>query len=388
MVPAGSIDAARPSRRVIQRILIQIETIRVRIWQIGLVAGVVMVEITRRAFLMVAGGAGAALLTGCKVIENETPAPAGGASAASTVTAPAASLPQTPTEILITPTGSLYTQSYSSAPTVASDDWRLRVHGLVTQERTLGLDDLRAFPKVESLRTLECIGNPVGGTLIGNVRWGGCEAAALWREVGILPQATRAKFEAEDDYQTSVELKWITQPGVLMVYEMNGEPLPTEHGFPLRILMPGLYGQKMPKWIRDIEFIDYDHQGYWESRGWSDVASVQTNSIVRQPGDLDRLSAASTPVFGVAFAGLRCITDVEVRIDDGDWTPARLLQDDSSLAWTQWSFDWAAAEGRHRIAVRATDETGFVQTTEGQSILSSAYPAGTDNIHAVVVTVA
>jgi hypothetical protein len=241
---------------------------------------------------------------------------------------------------------------------------------------------------VESLRTLECIGNPVGGTLIGNVRWGGCEAAALWREVGILPQATRAKFEAEDDYQTSVELKWITQPGVLMVYEMNGEPLPREHGFPLRILMPGLYGQKMPKWIRDIEFIDYDHQGYWESRGWSDVASVQTNSIVRQPGDLDRLSAGSTPVFGVAFAGLRRITDVEVRIDDGDWTHARLLQDDSSLVWTQWSFDWAAAEGRHEIAVRATDETGFVQTTEGESILSSAYPDGTDNIHAVVVTVA
>jgi DMSO/TMAO reductase YedYZ molybdopterin-dependent catalytic subunit len=337
---------------------------------------------------MVAGGAGAALLTGCQVIENETSAPAGGASVASTVTAPAGSLPQAPTEILITPTGSLYTQSYSRAPTVAADDWRMRVHGLVTQERTLGLDDLRAFPKVESLRTLECIGNPVGGTLIGNVRWGGCEAAALWREVGILPQATRAKFEAEDDYQTSVELKWITQPGVLMVYEMNGEPLPTEHGFPLRILMPGLYGQKMPKWIRDIEFIDYDHQGYWESRGWSDVASVQTNSIVRQPGDLDRLSAGSTPVFGVAFAGLRRITDVEVRIDDGDWTHARLLQDDSSLVWTQWSFDWAADGGRHRLAVRATDESGFVQKTEGESILSGAYPDGTDNIHAVVVTVA
>ena len=343
-----------------------------------------MVEITRRTFLMVAGGAGAALLTGCAVVENETSAPAAGASAA---TAPAGGLPA-PTEILITPTGSLYTQSYSRPATVAADDWRLHVHGLVSQERTLGLAELRGFPKVESLRTLECIGNPVGGNLIGNVRWGGCEAAALWREVGILPRATRAKFEAEDDYQTSVELKWITQPGVLLVYEMNGEPLPREHGFPVRILMPGLYGQKMPKWIRDIEFIDYDHQGYWESRGWSDVASVQTNSIVRQPGDLDHRSAGSTPVFGVAFAGLRRITDVEVRIDEGDWTPADLLQDDSSLVWTQWSFDWAAAEGRHKIAVRATDETGFVQTTEGTSILSSAYPAGTDNIHAVVVTVA
>jgi DMSO/TMAO reductase YedYZ molybdopterin-dependent catalytic subunit len=334
---------------------------------------------------MVAGGAGAALLTGCKVVENETSAPAAIASA---TTQPAGGPPPAPTEILITPTGSLYTQSYSRAPTVAADDWQLRVHGLVSQERTLGVAELRAFPKVGSLRTLECIGNPVGGNLIGNVRWGGCEAAALWREVGILPQATRAKFEAEDDYQTSVELKWITQPGVLLVYEINGEPLPPEHGFPLRILMPGLYGQKMPKWIRDIEFIDYDHQGYWESRGWSDVASVQTNSIVRQPGDLDRLSSGSTPVFGVAFAGLRRITDVEVRIDDGDWTHADLLQDDSSLVWTQWSFDWEAAEGRHTIAVRATDETGFVQTTVGASILSSAFPAGTNHIHAVVVTVA
>jgi DMSO/TMAO reductase YedYZ molybdopterin-dependent catalytic subunit len=344
-----------------------------------------MVEMTRRSFLKVAGAAGAALLTGCTVAENGTLAPSGSALATA---ATAGGLQPAPLEILITPTGSLYTQSYSRAPDVSVDNWRLHVHGLVSHEQTLGMAELRAFPRVESLRTLECIGNPVGGSLIGNVVWGGFEAEGLWREVGILPQARRAKFEAEDEYQTSVELKWITQPGVLLVYEVNGEPLPREHGFPLRILMPGLYGQKMPKWIRDIEFIDTDHQGYWESRGWSDVASVQTNSIVRQPGDLDRLSAGSTPVFGVAFAGLRRITDVEVRLDDGDWTHADLLQDDSSLVWTQWSFDWPASSGRHKVAVRATDETGFVQTTEGQSILSSAFPAGTDNIHAVVVTVA
>src|SRR3990172_5344289 len=183
----------------------------------------------------------------------------------------AGSLLPAPLEILITPTGSLYTQSYGGLPKVEPDDWRLRIHGLVTNERALSPDAGRAFPKVESLRTLECIGNPVGGTLIGNVVWGGLDAGALWQEVGILPAATRAKFLAEDDYETSVELRWITQPGVLMVYELNGEPLPREHGFPLRILMPGLYGQKMPKWIRDIEFIDYDHQGYWESRGWSEV---------------------------------------------------------------------------------------------------------------------
>jgi hypothetical protein len=174
---------------------------------------------------------------------------------------------------------------------------------------------------------------------------------------------------------------------VLLVYELNGEALPKEHGYPVRILMPGLYGQKMPKWIRDIEFIDHDYHGYWESRGWSDVASVQTNSIIQQPPDLDLLPAGSVPVFGVAFAGLHKITKVEVRLDDGAWTPAALLEGDSSLVWTQWSFDWPAAAGRHTIAVRATDDTGFVQTTEGDSILSSAYPAGTDNIHSIVVTV-
>jgi hypothetical protein len=224
--------------------------------------------------------------------------------------------------------------------------------------------------------------------LIGNPVWGGFEAEALWREVGILSQARRARFEAEDDYETSVALKWITQPGVLLVYELNGEPLPQEHGFPLRILMPGLYGQKMPKWIRQIEFIDHDHQGYWESRGWSDVAAVKTNSIVRQPGDLDRVPVGPVPVFGVAFAGLRRITGVEVRIDDGPWSHAALLQDDSMLVWTQWSFEWTADEGRHTVAVRATDDTGFVQTTESQAILSNAFPAGSDSIHAVVVTTA
>ena len=338
-----------------------------------------MDEMTRRTFLKVAGAAGAALLTGCRTRQPSSSLSAGAATSAG-------GLLPAPLEILITPAGSLYTQSYGGLPMVEPDDWRLRIHGLVTNERTLSLDDVRAFPKVESLRTLECIGNPVGGTLIGNVVWGGLDAGALWQEVGILPAATRAKFLAEDDYETSVELRWITQPGVLLVYELNGEPLPREHGFPLRILMPGLYGQKMPKWIRDIEFIDYDHQGYWESRGWSEVASVQTNAIVRQPEDLARLPLGSVPVFGVAFAGLRRITDVEVRIDDGAWSRAELLQADSTLVWTQWSFDWTAAEGRHTIAVRATDETGFVQTTESQSVLSGAFPDGTDDIHAVVVT--
>jgi DMSO/TMAO reductase YedYZ molybdopterin-dependent catalytic subunit len=343
-----------------------------------------MPTMNRRVFLKVAGVTGAALLTGCRVGgEASPPAPTAAAGGGGS----AGSLLPAPTEIVITPTGSLYVQSYSGIPDVMADTWKLYVHGMVQQERTLTLGDVRQFPKVEATRTLECIGNPVGGSLIGNVTWGGFEAAALWDEVGILPQATRARFEAEDDYQTSVELKWLTQPGTLLVYELNGEPLPPEHGYPVRILMPGLYGQKMPKWIREIEFISYDHRGYWETRGWSDVASVQTNSIIKQPRGLEQLAPGSVPVFGVAFAGLRRITEVDVRIGDGNWMPAELVQADSPLEWTQWSFDWDAPPGRTKIAVRARDDTGFVQTTEGDSILSSSYPAGTDDIHAVVVSV-
>jgi hypothetical protein len=182
-------------------------------------------------------------------------------------------------------------------------------------------------------------------------------------------------------------MSWITQAGVLLVYEINGEPLPPAHGYPLRILMAGLYGQKMPKWLTNIEFIDERFLGYWESKGWSDIASVQTNSIVWQPRDLDVLPAGARPVYGVAFAGLRRITSVEVRVDDGDWIPAELLQDPSPLVWTQWSFEWIPAPGRHALAVRATDETGFTQTSEGGSLLSGAFPDGTDEIHRLVVTV-
>ena len=340
-----------------------------------------MDPITRRAFLKVTGFAGLALLAACRAEGS----PAGeGASAALNG---ASSLSPSPVELLITPTGELYTQSYSSTPRVDPGTWRLSVDGLVDRPLTLTYAELSSFAKVESLRTLECIGNPVGGSLIGNPRWGGFRAQEIWDRVGIRPEAVRAKFTAADDYQTSVDLRWITQPDVILVYEINGEALPAEHGFPLRILMPGLYGQKMPKWLTRIEFIPDVFIGYWEGRGWSDEASVQTNSILRQPRGLSPLPLGGVPVFGVAFAGLRRIMAVEVRIDQGEWQPAQLLQDPSPLIWTQWSFEWPAEPGTHRIAVRATDESGFVQNSEADSLLAGAFPDGADDIHSVVVRV-
>jgi len=350
-----------------------------------------MTLLTRRAFLKIAGLSALAAATGCKA--GETPdgqgAPTGLPAGATPVPA-MVTLPPAPLEIVITPQGELYVQSYSEIASVDEMDWSLTLDGLVENPRTLSYADVLALPRVTEVRTLECIGNPVGGGLVGNVEWGGFYLKDLLDEVKVRPEAIRAKFTAADDYQTSVDLNWITQPGVLMAYEINGEPLAAEHGYPLRILMPGLYGQKMPKWIERIEFIDKEFLGYWERNGWSDTADVQTNSIIRQPENLQEVNAAETvPIFGIAFAGLRKITKVEVQVgDDETWREASLLQGDTPLIWTQWSFDWTAEQsGRIKIAVRATDEEGFVQSSTGGGLLQNAFPNGTTKIHSVVLRV-
>jgi DMSO/TMAO reductase YedYZ molybdopterin-dependent catalytic subunit len=343
-----------------------------------------MTNLNRRTFIKIVGAAGLALLSGCQEAPDDQGA--GPLSPTPTSGVPATP-PPSPLDLIITPTGEFFVQAFSGFPQVAEADWSLRVFGLVEHPLELSYQDVLNLPKIEEVRTLECIGNPVGGSLVGNALWGGFEAKHLWEQAGILPGAVRGSFGAADGYFTSVDLEWLTQPGVLMAYEINGAPLPTEHGYPLRILMPGLYGQKMPKWITEIEFVDDKPLGYWERQGWSDVASVQTNSIIWQPKSLALHSAEAVPVYGMAFAGLRKIVAVEVRIDDGPWMPAELMENDSSLIWTQWSFSTPADPGRHTVSVRATDDEGFVQNAESGSILSGAYPDGTDAIHSVIFVV-
>lgn len=361
-----------------------------------------MTTLSRRAFMKILAASGASLAAACGTppqspsppTSASTPTPdaaatAGGLETTPTSAAGAHPLPQpAPADIVITPNDKFYRQSYSSRPSVVDiSNWRLTIDGLVKQPLTLTYDDLKALPPVEAMRTLECIGNPVGGPLIGNAVWKGFYLETLLREAEILPSAIRARFEAADGYYTSVKLEWIQQPGVFMIYEMNGEPLPPDHGYPLRILMPGLYGQKNPKWLRHIEFIDYEHEGYWESNGWSDVASVKTNSIIEQPRALEMFDAGVIPIFGVAFAGRRAIVSVEVSIDKGDWLEAELLHGPTNLAWTQWAFHWDAEPGKHFVRVRATDDAGFTQSKEGTSILQDSFPAGTDKIHSVIVKI-
>jgi DMSO/TMAO reductase YedYZ molybdopterin-dependent catalytic subunit len=292
-----------------------------------------------------------------------------------------------PTDIIVNTAEELYEQSFSSIATVKADEWQLVLDGLVSNRRIFTLDDIRALPVVEIMRTLECIGNPVGGPLIGNAVWKGTYLKPLLDEAGIQPTARRVKFEAADGYDTAVELKFIDDPRSFLAYEMNGEPLTPEHGFPLRVFVPGSYGQKMPKWVTRMELVDNDHEGYWEREGWSDVAQVKTNAIIEWPFSNARLANELTPLWGVAYAGKRDIVKVEIKVDDEDWRGAEVLHGPTNEAWTQWHIDWQPTRGgSHKISVRATDETGFTQSKSSTSVLNG-YPDGTDAIHAVYVTV-
>jgi DMSO/TMAO reductase YedYZ molybdopterin-dependent catalytic subunit len=348
--------------------------------------------VSRRGFLIAITGSALAAAAGCRPAGIEAPTPyVPGSGKRSTdilqstptsagTTVATSVDPQygkvTYDKMIITTPDDLYiTQyDYSKTPNIDPAQWSLKVDGLVDNPITLDYAAVKALPAFEDMRTLECIGNPLGGNLIGNVNWKGFAFEEILKQVKLKPTATHARFEAADGYSTSVALEWITQPGVMMAYGMNGGPLTVDHGYPLRILMPGLYGQKMPRWITHIEFIDHYFKGYWESNGWSDVASVQTNSIIMQPQDgYTTKPGASMVIQGVAWAGKRKITSVELQVEGGPWMPAKLAQGPSPLAWTQWYFTWTPpAPGSYRIGVRATDETGFVQNTEGTSLFGGS----------------
>ena len=282
----------------------------------------------------------------------------------------------------------------NGTPTIALADWQLTIDGLVENPLTLRWADIEARPFVEQMRTLECIGNAVGGNQIGNAVWGGVLLADLLNEVRILDTAVRAKFAAADNYETSVSLDWLNQPETLLAYQMNGEPLPPDHGFPLRLFMPGLYGQKMPKWITHIQFIDDDtHLGTWEKQGWSNIAEVKTNSLMMQPTHIQKVPLTELEIFGVAYAGNRHITQVEVGIEQEgalNWQPVEeLVRGPSDEVWTQFYLPWTPpAAGTYTLLVRATDETGFVQTERARGVLEGAFPDGTDKIHNIVIVVA
>jgi DMSO/TMAO reductase YedYZ molybdopterin-dependent catalytic subunit len=342
-----------------------------------------MKPITRREFMIVAGGSAfATFLASCapQLLATNTPASTGAATGVPQVSV-------APKDIVITNIASLYQQQYTNTPDIDEKSWFLQVTGLVDSPLKVDLTAIKSLPQQSDVRTLECIGNPVGGNLIGNVEWNGIYLKDLLAKVKIDPKATHANFLAADGYYTSVTLDWLMQDGTLLAHGLNGSPLPPAHGYPLRINMPGLYGQKMPKWITQIEFTDKPVTGFWESQGWSNTADVQTNSKVLQPHNGENLTAGQNAVSGVAFAGKRQITKVEISIDGLTWLNCELLHGAKPLVWTQWSTHWEAKPGKYKISVRATDEAGFMQNVDAGGYLDQSYPKGSSAIASVAVRV-
>ncbi|MBO7939248.1 sulfite oxidase [Streptomyces antibioticus] len=277
-------------------------------------------------------------------------------------------------------------------PKVDANSWRLRIHGKgVQRPGTYSFDDLLRRELIERDITLTCVSNEVGGPYVGNARWIGVRLADLLAECGIKPPSRGGP--ADQLVSRSVDGMTIGSPvedvmdgrDAMLALGMNGEPLPFEHGFPVRMVVPGLYGfVSACKWIEDIElttFASYDP--YWVKRGWARRAPVKTASRIDTPRPFARPRAGTVMVAGVAWAQHRGIDKVEVRIDDGPWQEADLAAEDTRDTWRQWSLPWRAAKGGHTLTVRATDRTGAVQTDKRTRTI----PDGAGGRHSVVVTV-
>jgi DMSO/TMAO reductase YedYZ molybdopterin-dependent catalytic subunit len=269
-------------------------------------------------------------------------------------------------------------------PMVAEATWRLEVDGEVRRPLSLTLADIRARPSTETYDTLECISNRVGGDLIGNALWKGIALLSLVEEAGPGRSARFVMFESADGYTESLPLEFALDDKVRLVYEMNGVPLPATHGFPLRVVSPGKYGIKHPKWLTRVTLIDEEHFGYWQQRGWDQRARLKTTCRIDVPTHGDVLAEGRLRLHGLAFAGDRGISRVEVSTDGGTtWTDASLSAPLSPWSWVLWQSDWHAREGKHELMARATDGEGVLQEAE----IAPPEPDGASGYHRVTVRV-
>ena len=264
----------------------------------------------------------------------------------------------------ITPNKDFYQVSKNAFdPQVDPRGWKLEVAGLVDNPLEISYYEIRELPFVEQYATLACISNEVGGDLIGTALWRGVRLKQVLEKAGLKPGVVDVILRARDDYSDSIPIDRAVADGTLLVYEMNGEPLTPEHGSPLRLLVPGIYGMKNVKWITRIEAVDFDFRGYWQRRGWDDRAEYKTLSRIDVP---DSQVKGETSIAGIAFAGDRGISKVEVSMDAGaTWQLAEIKQPLSSFSWVLWRLPWTPGQpGKHRLTVRATDGRGQTQTSQ------------------------
>ncbi len=358
------------------------------------------VPLGRRAFLAAAGTAGvAAVAAGAagRVLGRPPAVDPAAAAVADNLPAVATALPPAPAAAsldvpgltpLFVPNDDFYRidTALTGPPPVDVTTWRLRIHGMVGEERSFGFEELVDRGLIESDITIACVSNKVGGGLVGNARWTGIPLAPLLDEVGVLDAGTQLVGRSVDGFTVGFPTD-LARDGrdAMIAVAMNGEPLPVAHGFPARLVVPGVYGYvSATKWLGDIELTGWDDfDAYWIQRTWSKEGPIKTQSRIDTVGD-GQVTAGTTAVAGVAWAPTRGIGRVEVRLDDGPWQEAVLSQPLNDTTWVQWRADVDLPAGDHAVTVRATDGTGTTQSEPPRP----EHPDGAEGWHQVRVSVA
>jgi len=291
----------------------------------------------------------------------------------------------------ITPNDEFYITTYSdTVPTIDPKTFRLRIEGLVEKPLVLSMEELEALKDKTEFVTLECIGNPVGGDSISNALWDGVTIKKILEKAVPRKGIVKTVFHAEDGYSDSVPYSLSLSADVFLAYRMNGEPLPRKHGYPLRVIVPGIYGMKHVKWLSKIELVNYNFKGYWENKGWSDDAVIPVKSQILMPMEGKAIPVGNYVIGGVAFAGRYGISKVQISLDDKKtWHDAAIKPPLSGWSWTLWSYDWKPAKaGDFVITVRGVDRAGKVQ--ESASLIGKlfrSFPDGAKGLHSVNVKV-
>jgi DMSO/TMAO reductase YedYZ molybdopterin-dependent catalytic subunit len=279
-------------------------------------------------------------------------------------------------------------------PQVDSKSWNLTIKGLVEKPLTINYDQIKSMPSVEEYVTLECISNKIGGDLISTALWKGVRLSQLLEKAAIKPNVKYVVFRCADGYDVGIPIEKSQMEGTILAYDMNYAPLTPKHGFPVRAIVPGLYGMMNPKWITEIELVDSVYEGYWQRLGWRNNAEDNTGSTILIPDHaparqrfrkLDETDDTSyggkVPIAGIAFAGNRGISKVEVSTDGGTtWKTAQIKDPLSKYTWVLWTAgNVPPNKENYKIVVRATDKTGNTQTTE----MSPPFPNGATGYHTI-----
>ena len=353
-----------------------------------------VVPFDRRAFLLTASALGVAAVAGGAVAQAVSTSDTGAAITLPRPADPAKAVPAgTALKVpgitsYITPNDTFYrVDTALRIPRLTVADYQLRIHGLVDNPRTYSFADLLGRRLVERRITLTCVSNPVGGPYAGNAAWLGVPLRELLAEAGVHDGADAVKSTSSDKMTIGTPLQALTDGrDALVAIGMNGEPLPGEHGFPVRMVVPGLYGYvSATKWLVDLEVTRFaDFKAYWTSRGYSEKAPIKTAARIDVPRSFARVQPGPVDIAGVAWAQHRGITKVQVQVDDEAWQDADLAAADGIDTWRQWHWSWTAnGAGNHRLQVRATDADGNTQDSRRAPVA----PDGSTGWHSVSVTV-